>query len=70
MKKLLCGILAVTALFCLAGCEDGKCDDCKTEKNVKVYEIEDKNVELCPSCLIERGVDNVTDGIMDGLFGD
>ena len=65
MKKLLCGILAVTALFCLAGCEDGKCDDCKTEKNVKVYEIEDKEVELCPSCLAERGAHN----IIDGLFG-
>ena len=28
MKKLLCVLLAACAVFCFAGCEDGKCDVC------------------------------------------
>ena len=65
MKKILCALLALTSIFCLAACEDGKCDDCKTKENVKVYEIEDEDVELCPACLAKRGANNV----IDGLFG-
>ena len=59
MKKLLCLLLATCSVFCFAACEDGKCDDCKTEKGVKVYELEDGTVELCPSCAVERVGNNI-----------
>ncbi|MBQ8283580.1 MAG: hypothetical protein IJX75_00660 [Clostridia bacterium] len=65
MKKVLCLLLALTAVCCFAGCTDGKCDECKTEKNVEVYEDLDGK-EYCPSCAAEaalhKGIDN--------LFGD
>ena len=39
MKKLLALILALSAVFCFAGCEDGKCDECgRKGDDVKVYE--------------------------------
>ena len=65
MKKLLCFLMALTSVFCFAGCEDGKCDECKSEKNVKVYENLD-NKEYCPTCAAEAALHA---GI-DGIFGD
>ena len=65
MKKLLCGILAVTALFCFAACQDGKCDECKTEENVKVYETKDgEEVEYCPLCYAKKVGDNILGGLL------
>ncbi len=66
MKKLLAVLMALTAIFCFAGCEDGKCDECKTEKNVQVYETKDGDKqELCPLCYAEK----VADGFLGGLLG-
>ncbi|MBQ8323072.1 MAG: hypothetical protein IJX91_03815 [Clostridia bacterium] len=64
MKKILCAVLALAAVFCFAGCENDKCDICeKKTENCKVYEELD-NQELCPSCAIaegiKKGVDIVT----------
>ena len=64
MKKLLALILALSAVFCFAGCEDGKCDDCKTKENVEVVEIKGEDVELCPSCAAKRAANNIIDGIL------
>ena len=63
MKKLLCVLLAACAMFCFAGCEDGKCDVCeKKTENCKVYEELD-NRELCPTCAtkeaLKEGIDNI-----------
>jgi hypothetical protein len=50
MKKLLALILALSAVFCFAGCEDGKCDECgRKSDDVKVYEKLDDQ-ELCAIC--------------------
>ena len=63
MKKLLCVLLTVCAVFCFAGCEDGKCDLCeKKTEDCKVYEELD-NRELCPACAtkeaLKEGIDNI-----------
>ena len=59
MKKFLAVLMALTAIFCFAGCEDGKCDECKRKADdVKVYEDLD-NQELCPSCAIKAGLDKL-----------
>ncbi len=65
MKKILCAILAFTAIFCFAGCENDKCDICekKTDK-CEVYEELD-NQELCPECAVKEGLKK---GI-DNIFG-
>ena len=66
MKKFLAVLMALTAVFCFAGCEDGKCDECKTKENVKVYETKDGDeVEYCPECYAK----NVADNILGGLLG-
>ncbi len=66
MKKVLCLLLALTAVCCFAGCTDGKCDDCKTEENVKVYTKSDgEEVEYCPTCYAKQ----VANGILGGLLG-
>lgn len=66
MKKLLCVLLAMTSLLAFVACKDGKCDDCKTEENVKVYETKDgEEVEYCPECYAK----NVADNILGGLLG-
>lgn len=63
MKKILCAILALAAVFCFAGCENDKCDICekKTEK-CEVYEELDGQ-ELCPECAakeaMKKGIDNI-----------
>ena len=60
MKKILCALLALTAVCCFAGCTDGKCDECKTEEYVKVYETKDgKEVEYCPECYAKAVADNL-----------
>jgi hypothetical protein len=64
MKKILCTLLAISAIFCFAGCENDKCDICKKETEAcKVYETLD-NQELCPACAategIKKGVDIAT----------
>ena len=41
MKKLLSVLLAMTTIFCLAGCADGKCDDCETNRDVVEYKMSD-----------------------------
>ena len=65
MKKLLCILLAMTSIFCLTACKDGKCDECKTEENVKVYETKDGDeVEYCPSCYLEKVGDNILGGLL------
>lgn len=56
MKKLLCAVLAFTAVCCFAGCvdhTDGICDhkDCDVKLGVVQYE---KDVELCVKHAIEK----------------
>ena len=66
MKKLLCLVFACMAVFCFAGCENGKCDECGAKKDsVKVRETLD-NQELCLECAIEAG----WDAAGDAIFGD
>lgn len=69
MKKflsLLMAIVATVSVFAFAtACEDGKCDSCKTEENVKVYETDDGNVEYCPKCAAEK----IANNIMGDLLG-
>lgn len=69
MKKFLSLILAavsVCAVVAFIGCENGKCDECKTKENVKVYEnSEGEKFELCPECYAEK----VRDNILGGLLG-
>ncbi len=61
MKKILCVLLALTSMFCLAACEDGKCDECGREADdVKVYENLDDQ-ELCPTCALKAGFDKLGD---------
>lgn len=55
MKKILCMLLALSAVFCLAGCENGKCDECGREgDDVRVYETLDDQ-ELCGACALKAG---------------
>ena len=52
MKKILAVLLAVSAVFCFAGCENGKCDECGAKNDtVKVYEDEG---EFCWTCALEK----------------
>ncbi len=65
MKKLLCVLLALTAVCCFASCTDGKCDDCETKENVKVYETKDGDeVEYCPSCYAKAVGNNILGGLL------
>ena len=65
MKKFLAVLMALTAVFCFAGCEDGKCDECKTKENVKVYETKDGDkVEYCPECYAKKVADNIFGGLL------
>lgn len=51
MKKILCVLLALTSVFCFAGCKDGRCDECKSNKDVREYDLIDGDTaEYCPSC--------------------
>lgn len=64
MKKLLCAVLAIAAIFCFAGCENDKCDICeKKTEDCKVYEDLD-NQELCPECAIKEGIKAGVDNIL------
>ncbi len=66
MKKILCMLMAVLAIGCLAGCtmfkdhDDGVCDKCDKETNilqgVAVVQWE-KNKELCWECADEEYTD-------------
>ncbi len=61
MKKILCALIAVTAMgFCLAGCfvnhNDGKCDECKSTLGVVRYNEE---TELCPTHAAEKFRDEI-----------
>lgn len=69
MKKILCVLLAMTAVFCFAGCQDGKCDECKTEENVAVYEVDGKEVEYCQECRVKKGLNDIKDNINDTING-
>ena len=65
MKKILCVLLALTAVCCFAGCADGKCDTCETEENVKEYELKDGDkVEYCPKCYTKAVADNLLGGLL------
>ena len=67
MKKLLCVVLALSAIFCFAGCENGKCDECGAENNgVQVYEHDGEKDELCLKCFGEKA----WEGVGDAIFGD
>lgn len=62
-------IMAVVASLSVVAfataCTDGKCDECKTTENVKVYETkDDKTMELCPSCYAKKVADNVLGGLL------
>jgi hypothetical protein len=64
MKKFLVVLLALSAVFCFAGCENGKCDECGAKNNtVKVYEDWD-DAELCATCAAEKLA-----GDIGGIFG-
>ena len=59
MKKILCALLALTSIFCLAACENGKCDECGAKNDtVKVYEDEG---EFCATCALEKLGDKFND---------
>lgn len=58
MKKLLSVLLAMTTIFCLAGCADGKCDDCETNRDVVEYKMSDGDTaEYCPLCAVKHALD-------------
>jgi rubredoxin len=66
MKKFLCLVFALATVFCFAGCENGKCDECGAKKDsVKVYEKLD-NQELCPECAVKAGYN----ALGDAIFGE
>ena len=68
MKKLLIALLALSAVFCFAGCENGKCDECGAKNDtVDVYEEWD-DAELCLTCAAEKAAEEGKDFI-DGIFG-
>lgn len=59
MKKFLCLMFALATVFCFAGCENGKCDDCgKTEDEtlVAVVDALDGDPELCAECAYKRAL--------------
>ncbi len=60
MKKILCVLMALLTIGCLAGCvdhQDGICDECKEEG---AYQSLDREIddELCTKCWIKKGVEN------------
>lgn len=62
MKKILCLLMAVTAITaCFAGCTDGKCDTCETKDGVKVYTVADQKEkkEFCTKCAARYMADNL-----------
>ncbi len=68
MKKFLCVVLALAAVFCFAGCEDhddGKCDECGTEGGLinKVVQY-DEETELCGECALKKGLNEIEDELM------
>lgn len=66
MKKFLVALLAISAIFCFAGCENGKCDECGAKDDtVKVYETKDGDeVEYCAECYAEKVADNILGGLL------
>ncbi|MBQ8374574.1 MAG: hypothetical protein IJX98_03235 [Clostridia bacterium] len=62
MKKFLSLMMAVVAslsvLAFATACEDGKCDECGSNKNVKYYELNtgDDRAEYCTSCAIANAL--------------
>ena len=69
MKRIFCLILAmvsICAAVSFVACENGKCDECKTKEDVKVYEnSEGEKYELCPDCYAEKVMDNFLGGLLD-----
>lgn len=63
MKKLLCTVLALTALFAFAGCvdhNDGKCDECGANGKLDfVEQYDDGKSELCAECALEKGLEEL-----------
>ncbi|MBQ7879557.1 MAG: hypothetical protein IJ317_02800 [Clostridia bacterium] len=53
MKKFLSVVFALATVFCFAGCENGKCDECKSD-DVTVAYYESIKEELCLNCLGEK----------------
>ena len=65
VKAFLCGLLAVCSVLCFVACEDGKCDNCKTKEDVKVYETKDgEEMELCPECYAKKAADDILGGLL------
>ena len=62
MKKLLCTVLALTALFAVAGCvdhNDGKCDECGADGKLDLVQQYDDETELCIKCAAEAALDEI-----------
>ncbi len=59
MKKLLCALMAVMAVFCMAGCvdhNDGVCDNKDCDATLTVIRYNEKT-ELCLKHAIEEGLE-------------
>ncbi len=57
MKKILCVLMAVLSIGCLAGCvdhNDGLCDECGAKWATQNKE---KDKELCLACWAKEGID-------------
>ena len=62
MKKILCVVLALTAIFAFAGCvnhNDGKCDECGADGKLDMVEQYDEKTELCLKCAAEAALDEL-----------
>jgi hypothetical protein len=59
MKKILCALLALTSVICLAGCvnhNDGVCDNKDCDATLTVVRYNEKT-ELCLKHAIEEGLE-------------
>ena len=68
MKKLLCTVLALTALFAFAGCvdhNDGKCDECGANGKLDFVQQYDEKTELCAKCAAEAALDELDSALED-----
>ena len=64
MKKLLCALMALTTVFCFAGCvdhNDGECDECGAAGLAAVVVRYDDDTELCLKCAAELAVEELED---------
>ena len=64
MKKILALVFAMAAVFCFAGCENGKCDECG-DKHDLVKVIEELDGEYCPECAIKVAAEKIEKELKD-----